>query len=101
MRHGDIWAGCIDTVQSSHPCTLFDEGRDAMCCENHCSHRNLLQQAEPIWPIQRDHLKCDQLFDRMAIVDNLTENIDGTRHRGVFCRSPHNMQGIYDAVTIP
>src|SRR5579883_805641 len=84
MRHRHIRTGRIDTVQTALFCALLDQGRNTMCRKNDRTGLHLLQNGCAVWPIQRNHAEGSQFFNRVTIMDDLPNNIDGSRLRWVF-----------------
>ena len=91
MGHGNIGTGGVDTVEAVFPCPTLDKRRYAVCCEDHCSLVNLFQYTCAVGPFEGNHAEIGQFFNGVAVMHNLSNNVDGSRDGRVFCCLPYQL----------
>src|SRR6266487_5151090 len=84
MRNGYIGTGSIDAMQATFTCSAFYKRRNAVRGENDRSFRHLIQDTYSIRAIECDHSQAREFFNRMTIMNNLSDDIDGSRVSRIF-----------------
>src|SRR5690348_11317320 len=100
MGDGYIGTGSIDAMQSSFFRSLFYEGGNAVRGKNDRAFCDLLQDTGSIGTIEGDHPQVGEFFDRVAVMYNLSNDIDGPWMRGIFRYLTNHLQCINHTITV-
>jgi hypothetical protein len=100
VGYGHVWTGSVNAMQATLLSAALDQWRDAVRGEYHGALFDLFQDRSAVWTIQRDYAQRGQFFDGVAIVDNLPDDMDGTRQGWIFSSLAHYLQGINDAIAV-
>src|SRR5258708_5631307 len=100
MRDGHIGAGGIYTIQAAFSRPAFYQGRNDMGGEDDRPLGDLLQDTCSIRAIECDYPQAAEFFNRVAIMNDLSNNIDRAWMCRIFCYLTNRLQGINYAITI-
>src|SRR5690606_28148651 len=93
--------GRVDHVEALLPGPDLDRGRHAVGGEDDGSGIDLLQQAEAVLAVQRDHAQLIHFLHHVAVVDDLSEHVNGPGHIRIPGHPPDHLYGADDPVAIP
>src|SRR6266566_53529 len=100
MRNGYIGTGSIDTMQATFPCSAFYKRRNAVRGENDCSFLHLIQDTYSIRAVECDHSHVREFFNRMTIMNNLSDDIDRSRVSRIFRYLTERLQCINYTIAV-
>src|SRR3989442_12523974 len=100
MCDGYIGAGSIDAIQSSFFRSMFYERGNAVRGKNDRAFCDLLQDTCSIRTIEGDHPQVGEFFDRVAVMHNLSNNIDRPWMRGIFRYLTNHLQCINHTIAV-
>ena len=100
MRLGHVRAGRVHDRQPFLPRLFPHFRRDAVSRKNDGSFVYLIQQGEPVFPVKRFHTHFLKRFHNMRVVDDHSQNVNGTRQIKVLGSFEREHHGIDDTVAI-
>src|SRR6266487_1179965 len=100
MRDGYIGTGGIYAIQTALSRAAFYKWRNAMSGENNRPFGDLFQDTRSIWAIECDHTQIGQFFNCMAVMYDLSNNINRPWVCQVFRNLSNNLQCIYHAIAV-
>src|SRR5437667_10866057 len=100
MCDGYSGTGRINAMQSSFFRSLFYEGGNAVGSENDSSFCDLYQDTGTIRPIKCDHSKIGGFLNRVAVMYNLSNNIDRPWMCGIFRYLTNHLQCINHTIAV-
>ena len=84
MRNRYVGTGSIDAMQATFTSSAFYKRRNAVRGENDRSFLHLVQDTYSIRAVECDHSQVREFFNRMTIMNNLSDYIDGSRVSRIF-----------------